>query len=781
MVLKSTTKTKLLLSTLMALTIGVGVVNQHESVVRAEEKNTNIIEDITQVDAEKVTSLDQITDSGLYYITKTDTKDVDNSKNVLSSFNTSSSNYFYEMKNNGTNALVLHFNFVEQKSNINYYTISQEDNNNKYYIGITKDANCIDRDKSASGDNYKWKIEIINKDTGEIQITNASTTYGGNRMLQANSDGSRFACYKNTQPNVNIYKINTNFTVTFDAAGGVLNSKKEVLVEPNKNLSRPVDPSWEGHIFKGWFYNEVEWNFDTDVVKSDMTLKAKWANLYTITFNTNANGDETLVFESDSEVQVEEGNMVSMPVNSPNRAEYIFQGWYESLEAANAFDSNDTFDFDRTPIRENKTLYAGWKKAQNTYTVHFDSNGGNPVGDKKVLEGGWLIPEEVITSRENYEFVGWFTEDDVKWNVEGYQGVESDMTLKAKWNHFDAEFFSYTDATTKMSVGYEKRKESKEILLAQYSFDSKITHNDSIDASGVLELFKNNIVSGDNIVNEKNGVITAKSIYGNTTTQGPTDAGGLRLGTSSVNGELKLSLTKPITKVVVYARTWSTTSTETLNVNYLGGKMAGQNSSAKLEFNLSEVNEIIFTSNKRVVIQTIEFYSDGESEVFDFTSATIAFGTILEKEVYHEDATYGMFLVNVDENTKDLVLDLETLDTNRNYELNWEEVNSVLSEKGAKTKKYEKSRVTSTDEYGSPVEEGEYYTYGIKFGDMLPYIDNELIAVGYMEFEGKLYFNQQTQYSLRSLAQAYKDGGYLNDNEDAQMILDMLINYGLEA
>jgi hypothetical protein len=67
------------------------------------------------------------------------------------------------------------------------------------------------------------------------------------------------------------------FTVTFDTKGGSAVAPIVDLVS-GSTISEPVT-TMTGGIFEGWFkeptYN-TEWNFDTDVVTSDITLYAKW-------------------------------------------------------------------------------------------------------------------------------------------------------------------------------------------------------------------------------------------------------------------------------------------------------------------------------------------------------------------------------------------------------------------------------------------------------------------------------------------------------------------------
>lgn len=71
----------------------------------------------------------------------------------------------------------------------------------------------------------------------------------------------------------------TTFTVTFESNGGTL-VESITDVEGNTTISAPTNPTKEGYTFAGWYIDDNEfsqiWDFDTDVVTSNMTLYAKW-------------------------------------------------------------------------------------------------------------------------------------------------------------------------------------------------------------------------------------------------------------------------------------------------------------------------------------------------------------------------------------------------------------------------------------------------------------------------------------------------------------------------
>ena len=72
------------------------------------------------------------------------------------------------------------------------------------------------------------------------------------------------------------FSNNKYYTVSFDTNGA--EGIDSVVVEDGLKVLRPNDPTKEGYEFKGWFYNEEEYDFDS-AITSDLVLVAKWAKV----------------------------------------------------------------------------------------------------------------------------------------------------------------------------------------------------------------------------------------------------------------------------------------------------------------------------------------------------------------------------------------------------------------------------------------------------------------------------------------------------------------------
>ena len=73
----------------------------------------------------------------------------------------------------------------------------------------------------------------------------------------------------------------TKYDITFDSDGGTPSSIREDIVYGGL-LPKPADPKKDGYSFDGWYKADgTPWNFSTDRVYSDITLKAKWSKTAT--------------------------------------------------------------------------------------------------------------------------------------------------------------------------------------------------------------------------------------------------------------------------------------------------------------------------------------------------------------------------------------------------------------------------------------------------------------------------------------------------------------------
>ena len=203
-------------------------------------------------------------------------------------------------------------------------------------------------------------------------------------------------------------------TVTFQQGNGTEDTTASV--ESGELLAEPVDPTFEGHIFQGWYMllpqgfitddelrnpevAECVWRDSNDVlaaydfswrVEGDVTLRARWEVMqHAVTFDT---GDGTPVAAQ----TISHGQNATRP-QDPVRANYAFKGWLLG---------GKQYDF-ATPVTSDLTLRARWKRETTFCRVTYDSNGGTKVAFQNVPYLGKATSPRT-PRRKGYTFVGWF-------------------------------------------------------------------------------------------------------------------------------------------------------------------------------------------------------------------------------------------------------------------------------------------------------------------------------------------------------------------------------------
>ena len=196
----------------------------------------------------------------------------------------------------------------------------------------------------------------------------------------------------------------------------------------NQPISKPTDPTKEGHTFENWFTNiSYTQAFVFDYMPGrNTTLYGKFnTNQYTITFQPN-NGSNT------SSSRLTFASAITLPI-SPTRTGHRFAGWFLDPQLLNAF------NFNAMPARD-ITLYGKWDT--NNYAITFNTNGGNYIAPKTTAFDALLEIEP--PTRSGYTFVGWFTDSALTLSFNQARMPASDLTLYAKWtiNNYQITFNS---------------------------------------------------------------------------------------------------------------------------------------------------------------------------------------------------------------------------------------------------------------------------------------------------------------------------------------------------
>ena len=152
-----------------------------------------------------------------------------------------------------------------------------------------------------------------------------------------------------------------NVTVTLDLQGfGSLPAGTETITVPKNSKLRPAQLPPPEDIpadknFDGWYKEAVcanKWDIDSDTVTEDITLYAKWTDVYvTVTFNVQGRG------KTPPTLNVTKASLLT-PEQTPllEFSGWEFGGWYKENTCANKWNN------DSDAVTEDKTLYAKWTK-----------------------------------------------------------------------------------------------------------------------------------------------------------------------------------------------------------------------------------------------------------------------------------------------------------------------------------------------------------------------------------------------------------------------------------
>jgi len=155
-----------------------------------------------------------------------------------------------------------------------------------------------------------------------------------------------------------------NVTVTLDLQGfGSLPAGTETITVPKNSKLRPAQLPPPEDIpadkkFDGWYKEAVcanKWDIDSDTVTEDITLYAKWTDVYVIvTFDVQGIGFLPVGKKTLSVLKGHKIDTADMPHPENIPSGKIFGGWHK--EAACSTPWNNASD----TVTENTTLYAKW-------------------------------------------------------------------------------------------------------------------------------------------------------------------------------------------------------------------------------------------------------------------------------------------------------------------------------------------------------------------------------------------------------------------------------------
>ncbi len=230
---------------------------------------------------------------------------------------------------------------------------------------------------------------------------------------------------------------------------------EEQEVEFGDCASEPeTEPSKTGSQFSYW---ADEWGnpYDfTSPVDRDIYLSAYFeADKCSVTLVYNNGVDEN------RRIMVDWGDNLEsyMPPETPQRTDYIFNGWHTSSDGGITL-NEEQYQF--TYVESSFTLYAGW--VPRDYDLEFELNGGNWLAgfdypsSYNVEELPLSLPAGTNCEKAGYAFGGWYMDSECSGQkVERLEeGSTGRQLLFAKWTESDTTYTVYhyfMDLSTQIS------------------------------------------------------------------------------------------------------------------------------------------------------------------------------------------------------------------------------------------------------------------------------------------------------------------------------------------
>lgn len=147
---------------------------------------------------------------------------------------------------------------------------------------------------------------------------------------------------------------------------------------------------------------------------------------YTVTFDFNYEGGGT------KSMLVNNGKTTKS--YAARRTGYDLEGWYTDKECTDG----NKFDFAKTPITHDITLYAKWKKQAEKFEVTFNFNyeGADEPATVSVTEGTTIKESQIPECpRLGFEFEGWYTDKACKNEFDMSTEITGATTLYAKYQY----------------------------------------------------------------------------------------------------------------------------------------------------------------------------------------------------------------------------------------------------------------------------------------------------------------------------------------------------------
>lgn len=299
--------------------------------------------------------------------------------------------------------------------NLNEGTLGDKVNPDKYTIE-TEDIKL----NNPTREGYRftgWTGTDIEEATSEVTINKGSK---GNKEYTAN------------------WEIE-EYTITYNLNEGSLGDK----TNPDKYTIETEDiklnnPTREGYIFDGWTGTDIE-NATGEVTinkgsKGNKEYTANWTKeTYTITYNLEE-GSEEIEDIASYPTSIQYMDTYSYKFEDKPEIVSLVVGEKTLVEGTDYTYENGTLTIQNVTGSITMKL----KSTVVKYTVTFNANDSST---EVKVKSGKTVQKQSDPSKAENEFIGWYGENDVKFNFSN--AITEDITLHAKWNRIE---YHYNDS-----------------------------------------------------------------------------------------------------------------------------------------------------------------------------------------------------------------------------------------------------------------------------------------------------------------------------------------------
>ena len=166
----------------------------------------------------------------------------------------------------------------------------------------------------------------------------------------------------------------------------------------------------------------------------------------------------------------------------PTQVNHVFMGWNTEMDGSGTtYHNEDEVIQNIDSIESNTTLYAQWRE-YDEYTITFNANGGelSPPTTKEVTEFS-QIGELPIPTREDYAFLGWYTDLTAGTKIDETTIPTGNVTYYAHWaDGVDFATATYAEIIHSINNGH--------IAYLQQAMNNGVTKDVDLGALGVHQI-----------------------------------------------------------------------------------------------------------------------------------------------------------------------------------------------------------------------------------------------------------------------------------------------------